>query len=171
MIPFPYAEAVTEVLTGRCACGESGKNPENYEEYFEDTLPDAKGTAGSEGSEGQRAPGGKKCFRKGGGPDKEAGRGRRHRKDGKEADIVVKVSPEKLPLVTSAFVDGHRCLVIPWMTTSKPASTEKSGNFKVPALGVPALYIHPVNLHDREVLMPRNILYFFLSSHCSLPHR
>ena len=34
-------------------------------------------------------------------------------KDGKEADIVVKVSPEKLPLVTSAFVDGHRCLVIP----------------------------------------------------------
>lgn len=34
-------------------------------------------------------------------------------RDGKEADIIVKVKPDKLPLISSTFVDGRRCLIIP----------------------------------------------------------
>ena len=34
-------------------------------------------------------------------------------KDGEEIDVIVKVRPDKVENITTAFVDGKRCLVIP----------------------------------------------------------
>ena len=66
----------------------------NYEEYFEDTLPDAKELLDPKALKANEPPGGKESASgKGGGPDKKLEEAGVIGKDGKEADIVVKVSP------------------------------------------------------------------------------
>ncbi len=114
--PLPFTpEAVTEVLTeGGVPVEKAERIQKNYEEYFEDTLPDAKELLDPTALKANEPRAEKKVLQ-----EKVADLTKKLEeagvigKDGKEADIVVKVSPEKLPLVTSAFVDGHRCLVIP----------------------------------------------------------
>lgn len=114
--PLPFTpEAVTEVLTeGGVPVEKAERIQKNYEEYFEDTLPDAKELLDPKALKANEPRAEKKVLQ-----EKVADLTKKLEeagvigKDGKEADIVVMVSPEKLPLVTSAFVDGHRCLVIP----------------------------------------------------------
>ena len=131
--PLPFTpEAVTEVLTeGGVPVEKAERIQKNYEEYFEDTLPDAKELLDPK-IDIRIGPGGKESASgKGGGPDKEAGRGRchrkrregsRHRRQGFPRETASGYPP---PLWTGTAVWSS-----PWMTTSRPASTEKSGNFK-----------------------------------------
>ncbi len=86
----------------------------SYENYFEDALPDAKEILDAKAIKSNEVRVEKKHLEEQvidlTKQLKDAGIITR---DGKETDIVVKVSAEKVPSITTAFVDGKRCLVIP----------------------------------------------------------
>ena len=79
--PLPFTpEAVTEVLTeGGVPVEKAEKIQKNYEEYFEDTLPDAKELLDPKALKANEPRRKRKSSRKGGGSDKKTGGGRRHR--------------------------------------------------------------------------------------------
>lgn len=108
-------ENVNEVLTdGGVSEEKAAKITKQYEEYFQDGLPDAKELLDTKAVKNNEVRVEKKELQ-----EKVADLTQQLEQagvlnpDGTKTDIVVSVSPEKLPLITSAFVDGKRCLVIP----------------------------------------------------------
>ena len=108
-------EAVTEVLTeGGVPEAKAEKIRKDYEEFFEDALPDAKELLDAKAIKNNEVRVEKKELQeKVVDLTKQLENAGVINKDGKEVDVIIKVKPEKLPLITSAFVDGRRCLVIP----------------------------------------------------------
>lgn len=108
-------EAVTEVLTdGGVSEEKAARIQKNYEEFFGDALPDAKELLDTKAIKNNEIRVEKKALQeKVVDLTQQLEQAGVINKDGKEVDVVIKVKPEKLPLVTSAFVDGRRCLVIP----------------------------------------------------------
>ena len=108
-------EAVTEVLTeGGVPEAKAEKIRKDYEEFFEDALPDAKELLDAKAIKNNEVRVEKKELQeKVVDLTKQLENAGVINKDGKEVDVIVKVKPEKLPLITSSFVDGRRCLVIP----------------------------------------------------------
>lgn len=109
------AEKVVEILEeSGISEGKATKIQKNYEEFFEDSLPAADELLDTKAIKNNEVRVEKKVLQ-------EKVVDLTHQledagvitKDGDEVDVVLKVKPEKLPLITSTFVDGKRCLVIP----------------------------------------------------------
>ena len=106
---------IGEILTdGGISEEKAGKIQKNYEEFFQDSLPDAKELLDAKAVKNNEIHIEKKVLQ-----EKVVDLTRQLEqagvinRDGKEADIIVKVKPDKLPLISSTFVDGRRCLIIP----------------------------------------------------------
>lgn len=86
----------------------------SYERFFEDTLPDAKELLDTKAIKNNEVRIEKKHLQ-----EKVVDLTKKLEdagvitKEGEEIDVIVKVRPEKVEEITTAFVDGKRCLVIP----------------------------------------------------------
>jgi hypothetical protein len=106
---------VTELLTDSGISEQKAEKIANsYESFFEDTLPDAKELLDAKAIKNNEVRVEKKQLQ-----EKVVDLTRQLEdagvitKSGEDIDIIVKVKPEKAEQITSAFVDGRRCLVIP----------------------------------------------------------
>jgi hypothetical protein len=100
---------------------KAAKIKSSYESFFEDSLPDAKELLDAKAVKSNEVRAEKKLLQ-----EKVVELTRQLEDagvltpEGEEAPIIVKVSPEKARLITSAFVDGRRCLVIPMEDDEEP---------------------------------------------------
>lgn len=108
-------EMITEILTD---AGISEPKAEritaSYESFFEDTLPDAQELLDAKAIKNNEVRVEKKQLQ-----EKVVDLTKKLEdagvitSDGTDIDVVVKVTPEKVEEIHTAFVDGKRCLVIP----------------------------------------------------------
>lgn len=108
-------ETVSELLTeSGISDAKAEKIKDSYESFFEDTLPDAKELLDAKAIKNNEVRVEKKQLQ-----EKVVDLTKKLEdagvitKDGDEIDVIVKVRPEKAEDITTAFVDGKRCLVIP----------------------------------------------------------
>ncbi len=108
-------EDVVEILEDSGISEEkASKIQQHYEEFFQDTLPAADELLDTKAIKNNEVRAEKKLLQ-------EKVVDLTHQledagvitKDGDEIDVVLKVKPEKVDQITSAFVDGRKCLVIP----------------------------------------------------------
>lgn len=114
--PIPVdGETISELLTDSGVSEQKAtKIKESYEAFFEDTLPDAKELLDVKAVKDNETRIEKKQLQeKVVDLTKQLTDAGVITKDGDQIDIVIKVRPEKAEEITTAFVDGKRCLVIP----------------------------------------------------------
>ena len=112
---FIDGEVVEELLTEAGIPEQKAERiKENFDNFFEDNLPDANDLLDSRALKNNEIRVEKKQLQ-----EKvveltnqleEAGI---IQKDGSSTDIIIKVDPEKVSEVTKQFVDGRQCIVIP----------------------------------------------------------
>lgn len=108
-------EMITEILTDAgISEPKAEKITASYESFFEDTLPDAQELLDAKAIKNNEVRVEKKQLQK-----KVVDLTKKLEdagvitSDGTDIDVVVKVTPEKVEEIHTAFVDGKRCLVIP----------------------------------------------------------
>ena len=108
-------EMISEILTDSGISEQKAeKIKTSYESFFADTLPDAKELLDAKAIKNNEVRVEKKQLQ-----EKVVDLTKKLEdagvitKDGEEIDVIVKVHPEKAEQITTAFVDGQRCLVIP----------------------------------------------------------
>lgn len=108
-------ETVLELLTDSGFPQQKADTVKNsYEKFFEDTLPDAKELLDTKAIKNNEIRIEKKHLQ-----EKVVDLTKKLEdagvltREGEEIDVIVKVRPEKVEEITTAFVDGKRCLVIP----------------------------------------------------------
>ena len=108
-------EMITEVLTDAgISEPKAEKITASYESFFEDTLPDAQELLDAKAIKNNEVRVEKKQLQ-----EKVVDLTKKLEdagvitSDGTDIDVVVKVTPEKVEEIHTAFVDGKRCLVIP----------------------------------------------------------
>ncbi len=114
--PIELTPSVVSEILEQSGIGErkTEKIVTSYENYFEDSLPDAKEILDAKAIKSNEVRVEKKHLEEQViDLTKQLADAGVITKDGKETDIVVKVSSTKAPTITTAFVDGKRCLVIP----------------------------------------------------------
>lgn len=93
---------------------KAAKITDSYQSFFKDTLPDAKELLDAKAIKNNEVRVEKKQLQ-----EKVVDLTKKLEdagvitKEGEEIDVIVKVRPEKVEEITTAFVDGKRCLVIP----------------------------------------------------------
>ena len=108
-------EMVSEILTDSGLSEQKAeKIKNNFESFFEETLPDAKELLDAKAIKNNEVRVEKKLLQeKVVDLTKQLEDAGVITKEGEEIDVIVKVPPEKVESITTAFVDGKRCLVIP----------------------------------------------------------
>lgn len=114
--PIPLdGEIITEILTDAgISEPKAEKIKASYESFFEDTLPDAQELLDAKAIKNNEVRVEKKQLQ-----EKVVDLTKKLEdagvitSDGTDIDVVVKVTPEKVEEIHTAFVDGKRCLVIP----------------------------------------------------------
>ena len=108
-------EMVSEILTDSGVSEQKAEKIKNsYESFFEETLPDAKELLDAKAIKNNEVRVEKKLLQeKVVDLTKQLEDAGVITKEGEEIDVIVKVRPEKVEEITTAFVDGKRCLVIP----------------------------------------------------------
>ncbi len=114
--PIPLdGEMITEILTDAgISEPKAEKIKASYESFFEDTLPDAQELLDAKAIKNNEVRVEKKQLQ-----EKVVDLTKKLEdagvitSDGTDIDVVVKVTPEKVEEIHTAFVDGKRCLVIP----------------------------------------------------------
>ena len=114
--PIPLdGEMITEILTDAgISEPKAEKITASYESFFEDTLPDAQELLDAKAIKNNEVRVEKKQLQ-----EKVVDLTKKLEdagvitSDGTDIDVVVKVTPEKVEEIHTAFVDGKRCLVIP----------------------------------------------------------
>ncbi len=108
-------ETVSELLTDSGISEPKAEKIKNsYESFFADTLPDAKELLDAKAIKNNEVRVEKKQLQeKVVNLTKKLADAGVITKDGEEIDVIVKVRPDKVEDITTAFVDGKRCLVIP----------------------------------------------------------
>lgn len=108
-------EMITELLTDAgISEPKAEKITASYESFFEDTLPDAQELLDAKAIKNNEVRVEKKQLQ-----EKVVDLTKKLEdagvitSDGTDIDVVVKVTPEKVEEIHTAFVDGKRCLVIP----------------------------------------------------------
>ena len=108
-------EIITEILTDAgISEPKAEKITASYESFFEDTLPDAQELLDAKAIKNNEVRVEKKQLQ-----EKVVDLTKKLEdagvitSDGTDIDVVVKVTPEKVEEIHTAFVDGKRCLVIP----------------------------------------------------------
>lgn len=108
-------EMITEILTDAgISEPKAEKIKASYESFFEDTLPDAQELLDTKAIKNNEVRVEKKQLQ-----EKVVDLTKKLEdagvitSDGTDIDVVVKVTPEKVEEIHTAFVDGKRCLVIP----------------------------------------------------------
>ena len=108
-------EMITEILTDAgISEPKADKITASYESFFEDTLPDAQELLDAKAIKNNEVRVEKKQLQ-----EKVVDLTKKLEdagvitSDGTDIDVVVKVTPEKVEEIHTAFVDGKRCLVIP----------------------------------------------------------
>lgn len=108
-------EMITEILTDAgISEPKAEKITASYESFFEDTLPDAQELLDAKAIKNNEVRVEKKQLQ-----EKVVNLTKKLEdagvitSDGTDIDVVVKVTPEKVEEIHTAFVDGKRCLVIP----------------------------------------------------------
>ena len=108
-------EMITEILTDAgISEPKAEKIKASYESFFEDTLPDAQELLDAKAIKNNEVRVEKKQLQ-----EKVVDLTKKLEdagvitSDGTDIDVVVKVTPEKVEEIHTAFVDGKRCLVIP----------------------------------------------------------
>lgn len=108
-------EMITEILTDAgISESKAEKITASYESFFEDTLPDAQELLDAKAIKNNEVRVEKKQLQ-----EKVVDLTKKLEdagvitSDGTDIDVVVKVAPEKVEEIHTAFVDGKRCLVIP----------------------------------------------------------
>lgn len=108
-------EMITEILTDAgISEPKAEKITASYESFFEDTLPDAQELLDAKAIKNNEIRVEKKQLQ-----EKVVDLTKKLEdagvitSDGTDIDVVVKVTPEKVEEIHTAFVDGKRCLVIP----------------------------------------------------------
>lgn len=108
-------EMITEILTDAgISEPKAEKITASYESFFEDTLPDAQELLDAKAIKNNEVHVEKKQLQ-----EKVVDLTKKLEdagvitSDGTDIDVVVKVTPEKVEEIHTAFVDGKRCLVIP----------------------------------------------------------
>lgn len=108
-------EMITEILTDAgISEPKAEKITASYESFFEDTLPDAQELLDAKAIKNNEVRVEKKQLQ-----EKVVDLTKKLEdagvitSDGTDIDVVVKVTPEKIEEIHTAFVDGKRCLVIP----------------------------------------------------------
>lgn len=108
-------EMITEILTDAgISEPKAEKITASYESFFEDTLPDAQELLDAKAIKNNEVRVEKKQLQ-----EKVVDLTKKLEdagvitSDGIDIDVVVKVTPEKIEEIHTAFVDGKRCLVIP----------------------------------------------------------
>lgn len=108
-------EMITEILTDAgISEPKAEKITATYESFFEDTLPDAQELLDAKAIKNNEVRVEKKQLQ-----EKVVDLTKKLEdagvitSDGTDIDVVVKVTPEKVEEIHTAFVDGKRCLVIP----------------------------------------------------------
>ena len=108
-------EMITEILTDAgISESKAEKITASYESFFEDTLPDAQELLDAKAIKNNEVRVEKKQLQ-----EKVVDLTKKLEdagvitSDGTDIDVVVKVTPEKVEEIHTAFVDGKRCLVIP----------------------------------------------------------
>lgn len=108
-------EMITEILTDAgISEPKAEKITASYESFFEDTLPDAQELLDAKAIKNNEVRVEKKQLQ-----EKVVDLTKKLEdagvitSDGTDIDVVVKVTPEKVKEIHTAFVDGKRCLVIP----------------------------------------------------------
>ena len=108
-------EMITEILTDAgISEPKAEKITASYESFFEDTLPDAQELLDTKAIKNNEVRVEKKQLQ-----EKVVDLTKKLEdagvitSDGTDIDVVVKVTPEKVEEIHTAFVDGKRCLVIP----------------------------------------------------------
>lgn len=108
-------EMITEILTDAgISEPKAEKITASYESFFEDTLPDAQELLDAKAIKNNEVRVEKKQLQ-----EKVVDLTKKLEdagvitSDGNDIDVVVKVTPEKVEEIHTAFVDGKRCLVIP----------------------------------------------------------
>lgn len=108
-------EMITEILTDAgISEPKAEKIKASYESFFEDTLPDAQELLDAKAIKNNEVRVEKKRLQ-----EKVVDLTKKLEdagvitSDGTDIDVVVKVTPEKVEEIHTAFVDGKRCLVIP----------------------------------------------------------
>lgn len=108
-------EMITEILTDAgISEPKAEKITASYESFFEDTLPDAQELLDAKAIKNNEVRVEKKQLQeKVVDLTKKLEDAGAITSDGTDIDVVVKVTPEKVEEIHTAFVDGKRCLVIP----------------------------------------------------------
>lgn len=114
--PIPMdAEMIAEILTDAgISEPKAEKIKSAYENFFEETLPDAKELLDAKAIKNNEVRVEKKQLQ-----EKVVDLTKKLEDagvisaDGEDIDVVVKVNPQKVEEIHTAFVDGKRCLVIP----------------------------------------------------------
>ena len=108
-------EMVSEILIDSGVSEpKAAKITDSYQSFFKDTLPDAKELLDAKAIKNNEVRVEKKQLQ-----EKVVDLTKKLEdagvitKEGEEIDVIVKVRPEKVEEITTAFVDGKRCLVIP----------------------------------------------------------
>lgn len=108
-------EMITEILTDAgISEPKAEKIKASYESFFEDTLPDAQELLDAKAIKNNEVRVEKKQLQ-----EKVVDLTKKLEdagvitSDGTDIDVVVKVTPEKVEEIHTAFVDGKRCIVIP----------------------------------------------------------
>ncbi len=108
-------EMITEILTDAgISEPKAEKITASYESFFKDTLPDAQELLDAKAIKNNEVRAEKKQLQ-----EKVVDLTKKLEdagvitSDGTDIDVVVKVTPEKVEEIHTAFVDGKRCLVIP----------------------------------------------------------
>lgn len=108
-------EMITEILTDAgISEPKAEKITASYESFFEDTLPDAQELLDAKAIKNNEVRVEKKQLQ-----EKVVDLTKKLEdagvitSDGTDIDVVVKVTPEKVEEIHTAFVDGKRCLIIP----------------------------------------------------------
>lgn len=108
-------EMITEIMTDAgISEPKAEKITASYESFFEDTLPDAQELLDAKAIKNNEVRVEKKQLQ-----EKVVDLTKKLEdagvitSDGTDIDVVVKVTPEKVEEIHTAFVDGKRCLVIP----------------------------------------------------------
>lgn len=108
-------EMITEILTDAgISEPKAEKITASYESFFEDTLPDAQELLDAKAIKNNEVRVEKKQLQ-----EKVVDLTKKLEdagvitSDGTDIDVVVKVTPEKVEEIHTAFIDGKRCLVIP----------------------------------------------------------
>lgn len=124
-------EMITEILTDAgISEPKAEKITASYESFFEDTLPDAQELLDAKAIKNNEVRVEKKQLQ-----EKVVDLTKKLEdagvitSDGTDIDVVVKVTPEKVEEIHTAFVDGKRCLVIPMKEDEEAKINDETMSF------------------------------------------